>query len=294
MLTKEFILSKCDYFVDVQLWPLKSNISTELWLSNFQDDEMEHAVHLLNSFLYFSDQLVNTMFAAGFQMLSNIIRKKGDSLLTARTNWSSFFDNLVITTVTGEIPNISDSGYSFARKARQLLGVDESRLMSQEDCIKLLIDKGHRPVIFVDDFIGSGNQFIETWNRKISVSNSSMVSYKDLSSMHGSRFYYCPVICTEYGYNRILRACPEVVLFPVHVLSQRYCALANDSIVWPDHLRKTAKKFLETASKRAGISDWQGFHRLGLAIAFEHGVPDATLPIFYWEDNGWKPLVKGT
>ena len=147
MLTKEFILSKCDYFVNVQLWPIKSIIKPALWLSNFQEDEMEHATHLLNSFLYFSDQLVDTMFASGFQMLSNIIRKRGDSLLAARTTWSSFFDNIIITHVTGENPNSSDSGYSFVRRARQKLGINESHLLGQADCIRLLIDKGPRPVI---------------------------------------------------------------------------------------------------------------------------------------------------
>lgn len=293
MLTKEFILSKCNYFVDVQLWPIKSVINPELWLSNFQEDEMEHATHLLNSFLYFSDELVDTMFTAGFQMLSNIIRGKGDSFLATRTTWSSFFDNIIITLVTGEDPNISDSGYSFVRRARQKLRINESQLMGQEKCIKMLIDKDPRPVIFVDDFVGSGEQFIKTWERVISI-NGSSISYKDLSSVHGSKFYYCPIMCTEYGYNKIRNRCPKVILSPVHLLSQRYSALADDSIVWPDLLRTTAIGFLETASKRAGIIKWQGFHKLGLTIAFEHGVPDATLPIFWWEENGWKPLVKRT
>lgn len=291
MLTKEFILSKCDYFVNVQLWPIKSIINPELWLSNFQQDEMEHATHLLNSFLYFSDELVDAMFTAGFQMLSNIIRKKGDSLLAARTTWSSFFDNIIITPVTGEYPNPSDSGYNFVRRARQKLGINESHLLGQADCIRLLIDKGPRPVIFVDDFVGSGAQFITTWERVISI-NGSSISYKDLSSVHGSKFYYCPIMCTEYGYNRIQNKCPEVVLFPVHVLPRRYSALVDDSIVWPEHLRSTGREFLEKASKRAGIIDWQGFYRLGLAIAIGNSVPDATLPIFYFENNGWKPLIR--
>jgi hypothetical protein len=44
----------------------------------------------------------------------------------------------------------------------------------------------------------------------------------------------------------------------------------------------------------AVVNDWQGFHCLGLSLAFYDSVPDATLPIFYWEENGWNPLIKKT
>ncbi|MGI4789714.1 MAG: phosphoribosyltransferase-like protein [Janthinobacterium lividum] len=71
--------------------------------------------------------------------------------------------------------------------------------------------------------------------------------------------------------------------------------------MWPDHLRTSALDFLEKVSHRVGIydthggvNDWQGFNKLGLSLGFEHSVPDATLPIFYWEQNGWKPLLRRT
>jgi hypothetical protein len=44
----------------------------------------------------------------------------------------------------------------------------------------------------------------------------------------------------------------------------------------------------------AVVNDWQGFHKLGLALAFQHCVPDATLPLFYWEHNEWHPLIRRT
>jgi len=33
-----------------------------------------------------------------------------------------------------------------------------------------------------------------------------------------------------------------------------------------------------------------GFHNLGLGVAFEHSVPDATLPVFWHSSDDWKPL----
>jgi hypothetical protein len=45
--TKDFVLAKCNYFVDVQLWPIHSEMDPERWLSNFKPEEMDHAVQLL-------------------------------------------------------------------------------------------------------------------------------------------------------------------------------------------------------------------------------------------------------
>src|SRR5947208_14205280 len=42
-------------------------------------------------------------------------------------SWRAFVDSVIVTRVTGEIPSDTDSGYTFARKARQLLGIPEER-----------------------------------------------------------------------------------------------------------------------------------------------------------------------
>jgi len=41
-----------------------------------------------------------------------------------------------------------------------------------------------------------------------------------------------------------------------------------------------------------GVNDWRGFHRLGLCLALHHKTPDATIPLLYWNQNGWQPLVR--
>ena len=58
-----------------------------------------------------------------------------------------------------------------------------------------------------------------------------------------------------------------------------------------------AHEFLFEASRRAGIvdelgSNWAGFENLALPLAFFHCVPDATLPLYFWERNGWSPLIR--
>lgn len=297
---EQFVLTKCDYFIDVQIWPLLDRLNPSRWLENFEEDEKRHAVHLLNSFTFFCEPFVNEMLKAAFQALSAYVLRRDESLLNALTSWATFVDSVIITHVTGEVPSPTDSGYAFARKARQVLQIPEERILGPTDALERLLSGAPRPVIFVDDFVGSGKQFIQTWRRPINTVGRARTSFERIAPLiRGARFFYCPLICTEIGYQRIRDTCPEVVLNPAHILSRRYSALDPDSIIWPEDLKPTAVEFIRRASARAGIpdknggvNDWRGFNKLGLALAIGDSVPDATMPIFYWEQNGWKPLIR--
>ena len=294
-ITKDFALAKCSYFVDVQLWPRRSIIDPEGWLSNFKKSEMDHAVHLLYSFLFYSEDLVNQLFVTAFQALSREMSAKGTPPLNLKATWRAFVDGAIITYVTGEIPNVTDSGFTFARKARQLLGIPEDRIMSPDEALRQIYNKGPRDIVFVDDFVGSGDQFTATWQRLWDVSPSLRTSFgRVAASTRGTRFFYCPLLCTQQGYERLRQAYPEITLAPAHIVSDRYSVFSPESIVWPPDLKNTAAKFVRNASMRAGVRDisWRGYNDLGLAIAFHNSVPDATLPIIYWNENGWIPLIQ--
>lgn len=294
-ITKEFALAKCSYFVDVQLWPLHSIVDPEGWLSNFKPDEMDHAVHLLYSFLFYSEDLVDQMFISAFQGLSRELTTSGRPPLNLKGAWRTFVDGVIITYVTGEIPNVTDSGFTFARKARQLLNIPEDRIMSPDEALLQIYNKTARHIVFVDDFVGSGNQFIATWQRFVAVSASLQTSFKRAAAAtRGNRFFYCPLLCTKSGFDRLSLTCPEITVAPAHLMSERYSVFSPESIVWPPDLRATAANFVRRASIRAGVRDisWRGYNDLGLAVAIHRSVPDATLPIIYWNENGWKPLIQ--
>ena len=282
-LTRKYMIDKCDYFSDVGIWPRKTDLNPELWLSNFQRDEERHALYLLNAFMYFSTDLVNQIFSTSIRTIGRMMT--GDQ-------WTEFLDSVLVTLVTGEVPSVTDSGHVFTRKARAL-GIPEDRIMSHEQVFSRIQSGFDRAVVFVDDFVGSGNQFIRTWDR---TPPNRYESFRALAIGSQTKFYYCPAFCTQLGLNRIKSDCPEVTVNPGVLIPDNYGALAPDSIIWPSQLRSTAENFLHSASMRAGIAedDWRGFASLGLTIAFEDSVPDATLPIMYWEKNGWHPLMRRT
>src|SRR5260221_7925138 len=89
-INEAFVLGKCDYFVDVQLWPLRTELDPRGWLRNFAPDELEHAVSLLNAFNYFSRRLVDEMFVAAFQQLSVHLISPGEGYLRVQSAWQNF------------------------------------------------------------------------------------------------------------------------------------------------------------------------------------------------------------
>jgi hypothetical protein len=297
----QFILAKCDYFSEVSVWPLQQKLSPTRWLSNFDRADRHLAAHLLNAFLYFSEPMVDQMFAAAVQGISSLVIQFEASFFRIQSDWKAFLDSAIVTYVTGESPSPTDSGQLFSRKARQVVGIPEPSIVSPQDAVVRLLTDLPRPVIFVDDFVGSGSQFVHTWRRLIRAPGGADVSFEKLAAIARHKFYYCPLLCTGLGLRRIGGECPAVTLVPAHVVPPRYNALAPDSVVWPPHLLPQGSAFIERYSAAAGIpdqpgavDDWRGFAGLGLAIGFSHSVPDATLPLFYWEENGWIPLIRRT
>jgi hypothetical protein len=85
------ILERCDYLVDVHLWPLKGVLDPARWLKNFKPDERDHAEHLLKVFLYFSEPMVNALLLGAFQNLSRLVRESQPNLSYVHARWQSFF-----------------------------------------------------------------------------------------------------------------------------------------------------------------------------------------------------------
>jgi hypothetical protein len=288
------------YFSQVQLWPIRGKFDPDGWMENFQSDEIPLARRLLEGFTFYSAPLVAQMFRTAFGNLSQLVITQRSNYLSAKAEWTRFVNSSLFVRVTGEIPSEADSGFIFTRLARDILRIDEHQILPPQEVLQRLLQHGQGNVIFVDDFVGSGNQFCETWNRAYTVGHISTSFQALANSARGSiRYFYVPLICTEKGRDRLATDCPQVKIVPAHFFGPKQSALSSESEIWREDMRTEGPNFVEAASLRAGIPDmdgnegcWQGFHKLGLCLAFEHGWPDATLPLFYSTNENWKPLIK--
>ena len=291
------MLSKIQFLVDTSVWPGRDRIDPIGWLSNFTRAERPFALNMLNVFMYFNDSLTDALFRRSFHNLSTSVVHQPISHEDANEQWRKFLSSVCITYVEGEHPNPTDSGLLFARKARQVLTIDERQIFRPEDAVARCSGNPSIPLLLVDDFVGSGRQISETWRRPYQTTNG-LVSYQELRQ-GGCRITYVPLVSTTYGIGSAQKNCSGLSVSSAHVIDDQYSLTNPNSFLWPDSLKDGALEFIERASARAGIPndhgfEWKGFHCLGLALAFAHSVPDATLPLYYWERSGWKPLLRRT
>ena len=292
------ILSKIRYFVDFNVWPETERMDPYRWLENFTTEERPYALNILNVFMYYNNRMVNGMFRSAIHSLCSGLIGMSSSRQGALTAWSSFLSDLTITYIQGESPNPTDSGQFFARKARQVLQVDQRRIMTPGKALEVLLNDPFSPIVFVDDFVGSGNQMAVEWCREYRGVGGESMSFASATRPE-SYVVYVPLVATGLGLSRIRERCPGLKVLPVHTIDGRYSLTSPESLLWPDELKGSARDMLRSASERAGILSycevgWEGFRELGLAIAFEHCVPDATIPLIFWAQNGWYPLVRRT
>lgn len=293
-----FVESKIQFLTEIGVWPIRRQMDPYNWLGNFRDDERPFAFNLLNVFLYYNEQLVDALFYGAVQGLSARIVSSATSSEEAKGKWRNFLDTVRVSYVQGENPNPTDSGLLFARKARQILGIDEGHIVEPAHALAYLSENPDSSLMLVDDFVGSGNQMIETWQRSYRLTGEHSHSFA-AAARRGADIFYVPIIATKNGLTAIENRCIGSKVRPAHILDERYSLISPYSILWPDTLKPEASPFLFNASRRAGIVDeyehgWKGFHDLALALAFHHSVPDATLPLFFWEKNGWAPLISRT
>ena len=245
------ILADANRLTDFQVWPTSEKLNAKGWLNNFGDSDKKLASALLQKFMYYSEALTDRMLESSFNDICNLERTRLQNAGLGPFDWKSFVDNCLITYPTGEEPNPTDSGQLFARKCRQKLGISQSQIVTPAQAVKRLDSGSHLgAVIFVDDFSGSGDQFVFTWYRQEPNSIGDMASFQSLYA-NGvvNPVYYATCISTDTSVKAIHDDCKPVVVRSGNNLSHRYSALDPESVIWPVALRAEGQEFIERISK---------------------------------------------
>ncbi|WP_156186579.1 hypothetical protein [Cellulomonas sp. A375-1] len=293
-MSAEQVLQARKYFSDTYIWPAQpAGIRPEIWLRNFEPAEQEHAIALLKAFVYFNKQFSEQLLKSSVKAVAKTLSAPGDSYALQKEMWRRYRQNFVLTYPTGEDPNPTDSGQMYSRWSRQLLGIDEDQILEPSAALERALRWG-ADVLFVDDFAGSGQQFIDTWKREVSIGTET-ASFASLAGRgYTGRLHYCPSICTTYALGRIQPVAPNVRVCASHYLPPEASLVHPRSLYIEPRLASDMSDLLIEVTRRSGLRFCavgpHGFHNLGLGVAFEHSVPDATLPVFWHSSDDWKPL----
>ncbi|NDV96214.1 hypothetical protein D0T84_15030 [Dysgonomonas sp. 521] len=283
-------------FRDVQVWPLSTELDYEGWLGNFSNDsDRTIAEQILDFFTYYSKKMVN-------QMLSISVGGAGTILKEHYADWTHkhFKQRCIYSFIPGETPNESDSGHIFIRKIREVANIPQTQLIGFHELFDYLEHNSSNPVpvILVDDIIGSGLQCKTAWCDQ--VGGTSLSTLKEIAQKYNHKFIYAPLIINRVGFDLIKSNCPELFLSPAHIIGEEYNLFNEKCICWSNDKELFAKgtEMILRKSAELGIKNnnsvvsAKGFRGQGLAIAFEHGIPDAVPAFFYWESDNWVPLIK--
>jgi len=294
------VVGKGELLTASHLWTPEFYQHARAWLGNFQADEKPLAAALLNGFLYFSDRYATELMVSGFHVLSGSLAGGAASGADAKQAWETFFDTCLVSWVEGERAHGTDSGQEAARKFRKTLAFPEARIASPADALANLVMDRTKTIVFVDDFMGSGNQFMATWSRVFSYQAGAITtSFAEVvPQLADVRIFYCPSVSTACAIERLRRECPWVNVSAGAVLDARYDVMHPQSVIWSDEMRADGQAWVQAVSARLGLpdtegaqDDWRGFNKLGLAMAIRDTIPDATMRIFRHND-GWAPLMK--
>jgi len=289
----EAVLRKCELFCSCSLWPREPQIRPRAWLNNFEEHERPVAAVLLDHFVFFGG-------VATDQLLSHSLRRIAAAVRQHRgpVGLDAYLRNVIFTPVLGEDPNPTDSGQLFCRKVRQLLGFSDDRFVPLARAHQLAI--AGRPIVLLDDFIGSGDQMARTWER-LSETGASFASIAQQQALDAS---YVALVGTARGCQRLSSDLPNLRLVVAHALDQTQSIrsipsnpLMPDIDDIPGRVEALLERYHGGLSLPAYLSTVRqrkyGYSELGLLLAFDHSVPDATIPLLW--ANGpadWTPLAR--
>ncbi|MET4107664.1 hypothetical protein [Hymenobacter sp. UYP22] len=289
----------------IGLWPRQ--MQPEQWLENFIGaDELEVAYDLLKNFMYYPKDMLRELQRCAIRKIMPYVLDFTGSAAEAKTTWASVARRMIIVPVQDDVtPSSADSGYNYARLARETFDLLPRQV--PKDFMDLLLSWLQLPedglanvVVFVDDFVGSGSQFIKTWHQIHPLQPELEMSCHTIAPYNKTKFFYCPLIATSYGLDRIRKACgTSLTLCPAHILGPEANALHPRSRIWSnDEIRQKGIAVLKQIATRVPMpntggrraTDWQGFHQLGLNLVLDDSMPDACLGVFRFDKHRWHPL----
>ncbi len=278
-------INKSSFFRNLQVWPLNDVLNYKGWLDNFTDPkEREIACHILDFFMFYPKTMLN-------RMLNTVIGHAGYVFASHFPDWQhdDFKNRCIYSFIPGETNNPTDSGHIYVRKLRNSLGIPENHIVGCSDLYSILECNTNLPVIFVDDFVGSGAQCDKAWNQNRG--GTKNLTFSEIASTSTNKFVYAPLFVNQMGHDRIMSRCPGLSLVMCHILNDEYNLFKPTCMCWKgdNDLYNKGTQLIIEKSRVLGIPftngnsviDVKGFGEQGLALAFDNdGVPDAIPAIF--------------
>ena len=281
----EHIISRSRDLITHNIWQGIDEIRLSRWLKNFRTEKQRYfAARVLDSLIYRSDAQTKSMLTHLFQRtIPDIARQHGlpPELYTALDRLQSKTEpNFSLVPVVPSTGSTMASGSLIARIISRHLRIQRKRILGAHE-----IRRTTPFVVFIDDFVGTGNQF----TRFIHQQNLDRLVRNKLCC-------YVAIAGHSVGIGNLKKKFPKLPISAVDLLGPRNSLFDRHSLAFPDGTNSIAdaKSFCHDMLDEFGIGSRKyrdGYGGLALAYAFDHAIPNNCTPLLWWPPRGnWTPL----
>ena len=283
------VKTRCHKLIDYGIWNGMDSNKLNGWLKNFKTDQEKFlAACILDTLSYKSqDQVISLLYDLLTRDLNNlfrseskIINKLSNPLLLLQDKWADPGFRIV-SAVKGEDPP-SKSGNLMNNHIVNHLDVCNKWTINP-NTIEKAIANGVKNFVLIDDIVCTGEQICGTileWN---------------LQNYEGVQFFIAVCVAHETGIMKLKTDFPKIPISYAEKLKLNGSFFENFDIGHSDYADKDDainhyKEFL----KENGVKNRKilGFGDLGLVYGFAHNVPNASLPVLYYECENFNSLLK--
>lgn len=287
------VLSRSLDLIERGIWAGMKAVRLRRWMKNFVSDEDRYlAACILDALIYRSDEQTTALVKHLFQRsLADLVRI--DSCpLGYIDDWLNRLrgdadPKIRLVAAVKQTDPLHKSAHIVSRLMKRQLAIRPNWVAKPWEIAGHLA-RGTQVLVFVDDFLGTGQQFEE------------LIEQENLKWLFGKTYViYAPFVAHESGiaYLKHNSRYPSLKIAASEVLDSRHQVFDEGAQIFEDgtNSAELAKVHYFDLISRVGITlsgnDRLGFGGLGLSYCFEHAVPDNNLPLLWHQGNpDWVPL----
>ena len=282
----DHIIARCRDLITHNIWQGIDDLQLNLWLNNFPNAEQRYfAARVLDILMYRSDPQTKSM-------LTHLFHRTIPDLARSH-NFATDLHSICDRLQSNYDPEVRLVPVMPARQATMASGPLITRLAQKHLNFRKKWIIPHRKirsttpfVVFLDDFIGTGNQF------------SRFLKQERLTHLVTERrCCYVAVAAHSTGIDSLRDEFPDLAVSAVDSLSPQNSLFHHQSLAFPDGTNTIAdarafyRQMLNTFRIRLHYQG--GYGGLDLAYAFAHAVPNNCTPLLWWPQNRhWIPLFR--
>lgn len=285
----ESVKADCKQLIELGLWDVKM-ARLESWLNQFCGTEEEFfAACLLDQIIFRTKQ----QFESGLRSLmrSNLngsIFQNAPDLDLLQKLAGQDDPKLRLVPVICETDPPTKSGPLVMRRLQRILQLNQKWMCWPWQASRYIGEMGIDTVVFVDDFLGSGNQFENFFKQ-----------WKFNEHDSGIKYFYAPVVAHQHGIDFLARQLPNVHVVPAETLGESHNFFSEK--VWmrlgqggisADEAKSWYLNFCSSRDIKPDKVSLLGYNDMALTFGFSHATPNNSLPILWNETTTWQPLLE--